>query len=407
MSRTDIWTKTKDLGLPSTSQDIIPKIQCSPDRTRVFIALDNFYVVDLTTGQVHALLSEQIGRASGISALYNADRILWIDNDTLLCCRDRIPFHHTPFLSIFKVSTSKETILETIMNEEMFQRKVPALQLVGHNVYFYRYGLCKYNTHSGEITRVSRKHIFSCFAVCPNCTWACMDDIERDEQFITIWNLKTDTRHLRVCKQETYKNIKEMQWSRSGTRVFIGTEVSYPAYQANISVWDITTNKIVTTQIAHKRLERTRRWSPCDRFIVGVNKFRVIIRDSRTLAIHSKILGNLAADWVFGSPTLLTGRFARDTKHFLLEWYRYPSIARCRYLLMAVFSGILHSSLPSGGFLHSLLNFFNQNPGLLRLVGGQICYYLPFTHDRRPTGAKYAKLCEAVDVVDFVSLFQD
>lgn len=385
MSLTDIWTKTKVLRLPSSSHNIIPKIQCSPDRTRVFIALEHFYVVDLTTGKVHALLSEKIRRASPIPALYNADRILWINNDTLLCCSDSVPFHDMPFLSIFKVNTSKETILENIINEEMFHRKVPVMQLVGHNVYFCRYGLCQYNIYSGEITRVSRKYIFSCFAVCPNCTWVCMDDIERDEQFLTIWNLKTKTRHLRVCKQETYKNIKEMQWSHSGTRVFIGTQVSYPAYRAKISVWDITTNKIVTTHIAHKRLEWNRRWSPCDRFIVGVNKFRVIIRDSRTLAIHSKILGNRAADWVFGSPTLLTVRFARDTKNFVLEWYRYPSIARCRCLLIAVFSGILRSSLPSGGFLHLLLKFFNQNPGLLRIVGGKICYYLPFTHDRRHT----------------------
>ena len=158
--------------------------------------------------------------------------------------------------------------------------------------------------------------------------------------------------------------------------------------QQKLTVWNVRTDTTTSVTLGKKKEEFDHRWSPCGRYIIGVNKSRIRVRDSNTLAVHSTIHSKVGADWLLGShdiwtqPSLITIR--KDNGNIILHRYTYPSIHQCRRLLLGVFLGRLRTG-SLYGFPRRVVEFFGRHPGLKKLVGGKICSYMAFRHDRSPT----------------------
>lgn len=379
----DVWKKNKEIGILNnfySRRNIF--FLFSPDRTRLLI---NTIRGNCSSCLVYDLRGFVVSGFSTFKTLYN-----WIDNNTVVQSFSGPSSFY--FIQVWDLEKeTKNTIAKIKVDmKNIFDR--PKIQVVDTCVYYNIHKtLNRYDTSTGRSSEIMDVpfitfHTESTFSVCPKHKWICFNvtDISRhfDFFYLSICSMRTGNKIKTIQFKNIfqYARIKTMCWSPAGTHVLLSTNNG--DYTANtICVWNVCTNKSVLKCTGYRSFALN--WSPCARFICCKKKNSITIREASTLNVHSKLKG-VHAQWLSDTrtPSLLTFNY-NPLPAFTgkVRWFTYPHIRECRVLLMAIFSGVLRPKTLYNDELKYLLMFFKTNIGLLKLVGGAICSYIPFQHN--------------------------
>lgn len=379
------WVKTGELALctPSDKYDDCT-IELSPDRTHAMVkfcgwrCVYELYVMDLLSHRVQRIDTE-------ITVSVN-----WIDRHTLLFAHND---HIDPvWISLFDLRTGKHTKIEIDKRVDIF-----SLQVRGQNVYYFsEFGLYQHNVQTGKSQLVHQNKTYYGFSVCPRQVSVCVHVHYDGDSYFAVWNMHTKTKCV-IDSMRNYKIGTEIKWNHTGTR-FLIIQNGFFDHEHSLSVWDIHAHPKATLQLSSRKAEFDHRWSPCDQYIVGVNKNQLKVRHSSTLGIHSTMRCTIGADWSRSKHSMITINEARN--RYWLDLYRYPWITQCQTLLLGVFAGIVKPKAIYG-FPKFLVQFFEKNPGLVRFIGRTICGFKRFQHDH----PKKHKEAVDKDVTMFSNLF--